>query len=102
MVSQMWGSSNYWGSVLFQGALLFCCCTDLSSSQDRILCGHEQMNSLSACSFFFFFFEFFGVFFFLGPHPRHMEVSGLRVELKLQPPSYTTATATRDLSHVCD
>ena len=31
-----------------------------------------------------------------------MEVPRLGVELELQLPAYTTATATRDLSHVCD
>ena len=36
----------------------------------------------------------------LGPHPWHMEVSRLSVELELQLPAYTTVTA--DLSHVCD
>ena len=40
--------------------------------------------------------------FFLGPHLLHMEVSGLGVKLELQLPAYTTATATRDPSHVCD
>ena len=35
---------------------------------------------------------------FLGSHPWHMEVSKLGVELELQLP----ATATWDLSHVCD
>ena len=32
----------------------------------------------------------------------HMEVSRLGVKLELQLPAYTTATATQDLSHVCD
>ena len=40
--------------------------------------------------------------FFLGPHVRHMEVPRLGVESELQMPAYATATATRDLSHVCD
>ena len=31
-----------------------------------------------------------------------MEVPKLGVELELQLPAYTTATATRDLSHICD
>ena len=39
---------------------------------------------------------------FLGPYPWHMEVPRLGVELELQLPAYTTATATPDLSHVCD
>ena len=33
-------------------------------------------------------------------HPRHMEVPGLGVELELQLPAYTTATATLDPSCV--
>ena len=41
-------------------------------------------------------------FVFLGPHPWHMEVPRLRVKLELKLPAYTTATATQDLSHVCD
>ena len=39
---------------------------------------------------------------FLGPHPWHMEVPRLRVDSELQLPASTTATATRDLSHLCD
>jgi len=38
----------------------------------------------------------------LGPHPQHMEIPRLGVELELQLPAYdATATATRDPSHVC-
>ena len=49
-------------------------------------------------------FTFYNFFFivFLGPHPRHIEVPGLRVELELQLLAYTTATATLDPSRVCD
>ena len=39
---------------------------------------------------------------FLGLHPWHMEVPMLGIQLELQPPAYTTATATPDLSWVCD
>ena len=42
------------------------------------------------------------LFFFLGLHPRLMEVPRLGVESELQLPAHTTATATRDLSRVCD
>ena len=38
----------------------------------------------------------------LGPHPWHMEVPRLGVELELQLLVYATATATPDLSHICD
>ena len=44
----------------------------------------------------------FFFFCFLGLHPRHMEVPRLGVKLELQLLAYTTATATQDLSHVCD
>ena len=50
--------------------------------------------------FFFPFLIFF--FFFLGPHPWHMEVPRLGAELELQLPACTTATARWDLSHICD
>ena len=42
------------------------------------------------------------LFFFLGPHPRHMEVPRLGVEKELQLPACTTAMATMDLSRICD
>ena len=55
--------------------------------------------SLSHCiknaSFFFFFC-------FLGPHPWHMEVPRLGVELELQLLAFATATAMPDPSHVCN
>ena len=40
--------------------------------------------------------------FFLGPHRRHIEVPRLGVQSELQLPAYTTATATRDPSRICD
>ena len=39
---------------------------------------------------------------FLGLHLWHMEVPRLGVKSELQLPAYTTATATWDLSHICD
>ena len=51
--------------------------------------GHSGENK--DCSKLFFFC-------FLGPHSWHMEVSRLGVELELQLPAYTSATATQDLS----
>ena len=39
---------------------------------------------------------------FLGPHLKHMEVPRLGVELELQLPAYTTASAMLDLSPLCD
>ena len=50
----------------------------------------------------FYFFLFFWSFCFLGPHPGHMEVPRLGVQLELQLLAYTSATATWNLSHVCD
>ena len=47
-----------------------------------------------------FFFFFFLVF--LGPHPQYMEVPRLGVESELQLLAYTTATATRDPSRICN
>ena len=45
-------------------------------------------------------YPFFGVC--LEPCPRHMEVPRLGVQLELEPLAYTTATATRDPSHIFD
>ena len=42
------------------------------------------------------------IFFFLQLHLQHMEVSRLGAELELQLLAYAIATATRDLSRVCD
>jgi len=42
------------------------------------------------------------IFFFLGPHLQRMEIPRLGIESVLQLPIYTTATATRDLSPICD
>ena len=41
-------------------------------------------------------------FCFLGPHLWHVGVPRLGAESELPLPAYTTATATPDLSHVCD
>ena len=40
--------------------------------------------------------------FFLGLHPRHMEIPRPGVKLELQLPAYTTATATPDPRRVCN
>ena len=50
--------------------------------------------SLSLSLFFFFWF--------LGLHPWRMEVPGPGVKPELQLPASTTATATPDLSRICD
>ena len=41
-------------------------------------------------------------FFFLGPHPWHVEVPRLGVEVELQSWAYGRVTAMPDLSHICD
>ena len=41
-------------------------------------------------------------FFFLGPHQQHTEVPRVGVEYELQLPAYATATATQDLSCICN
>ena len=56
---------------------------------------HPSAGLSVRCEFQDFFF------WFLGPHLQHMEVP-LGVRLELQLPAYTTATATRDLSLLCD
>ena len=48
----------------------------------------------------FFFFFFFLVL--LGPNLWHLEVPRLGTDSELQLPAYTTATATWDLSQVCN
>ena len=57
---------------------------------------------VSSCSCFLFFLFYVFFFCFLGPHLWHMERPrlGVRSELKLL--VYTTATATQDLSRICD
>ena len=47
------------------------------------------------CPFFFFFFP-------PGLYLQDVEIPRLGLKLELQLPAYATATATRDLSHVCD
>ena len=50
---------------------------------------------------FFFFLIYFYFYAFWGLYLRHMEVPRPGVELELQLPTYTTATATRDPNHIC-
>ena len=47
-------------------------------------------------------FFFFLILCFLGLRPWHMEVPRLGVQPELQLPAYTPATATPDLSRICD
>ena len=80
-------------------------CPILKNSSDSItLCLHYNniyylvrttFNQMSCYSIFFSFV-------FLGPHPQHMEVPRLGVELELLLLAYTTATAMPDSSCLCD
>ena len=60
------------------------------------------MHKLVILSRILRFFFFFLVLSFLGLHSQHMEVPRAGVQLELLPPAYTTATATQNLSYVCD
>ena len=53
------------------------------------------MNNIQILDLFYFIV-------FLGPHLQHMEVSRLGVDLELQLPAFTTATAKPDPNHACD
>jgi len=70
----------------------------------RSLCSCPYMEAESISHFksrlILFFFFFFLVF--LGPHPQHTEVPRLGVKSEPQLPTYITATASRDLSRICD
>ena len=59
---------------------------------------HNKVYISSYPILFLFFY------FVLGPHLQHMEIPRLGVKSKLQLPAYTTATATAtpDLSRVCN
>ena len=46
--------------------------------------------------------SFLSLFFFLGPHLRHMEVSRLGGELELPLPAWATARVASNLSCICD
>ena len=69
--------------------------TILSDSHHHPLCCSFPGHVSFVLKFIFLsLFFFFG---FLGPHPWHMEIPRLGVELELQPPAYTIATATWNL-----
>ena len=57
-----------------------------------------QSPALQLQRYLFFFSFLFSFFCFLGPHPQLMEVPRLVIESELWLP----ATATSDLSHICD
>ena len=61
----------------------------------KVLSLHFALRVVLDIPVFFFLF-------FLQPHPRHMDIPRLGVELELQVPAYATATAMLDLSCMCD
>ena len=63
---------------------------------DRLHRGVLRKGEATAC------FTWPFSFVFLGPHQQHMKVPRLGGKSELQLPAYATATATWDLSHVCD
>ena len=48
------------------------------------------------------YFILFLIFCFLGPHPWHMEIPRLGVQLELPLPAYATAAAMQDPSRICN
>src|SRR5512136_2400744 len=68
--------------------------------------GVSSMSSystiLSNLHVFFFVCLFVCFCYFFGPLLRHMEVPRLGVESELKPLAYARATATQDLSRVCN
>ena len=74
-----------------------------NSTENCVWLGHfvvQQKLKKHCKSTIFYFIYLFS--FCLGPLPWHMEVPRLGVESALWPPTYTRATATRDLSCLCD
>ena len=64
---------------------------------------HTETYPILPRGLFFCFVCFFYFFLlFLGLRLWHMEVPRRGVELEVQLPAYTTATATQDLSRICD
>ena len=81
---------NLYGKRIWKRMDMCLCTTDS-------LCVHlkpaQHFKSTILQSFFFCF---------LGLYPWHMEIPRLGVELELQLPAYTTATAMPDLSCICE
>ena len=65
-----------------------------------VLFGEVSRSSAHFLIGLFVLFWGFVLFCFLGPYLLHIEVPRLGVELKLKLPAY--ATATQNLSHICD
>ena len=82
------------GVRVSQGFQVGCgiCCVQVPQLGD--LSFHRALGGFLDKPFFFLFL--------LGLHLQHMEVLRLEVDLELQLPAYTIATAMPDLSCVCD
>ena len=76
-------------------------CTEMLKDQYKTIHGLcTQMDQLfTFCSLCF---SLFLIYLFLGAHLGHMDVPKLGVRWELQLPAYTTATATRDPSCICN
>ena len=70
--------------------MMLCCTAEINTTL--------QINYVSIHRVFIFCFFFF----LFRAHLQHMEVPRLGVEWELQLSAYTTATATPDLSLICD
>ena len=73
----------------------FCTLIKLFKKWTKLVHLHKRNLSSNFILFYLFFC-------FLGLHLQHMEVPRLGVELELQLPAYTIATATPALSHICN
>ena len=75
---------------------------DLKETSAQVLAINLSKEMTSFTIPFNSFLAFFVFFIFSGPHPRHLGVPRLGVQSELWPLAYTTATATPDLSRICD
>jgi len=82
-----------WQSFGFSHQAL-ACSPSCITMQFVLLCPITKCEATG--EFLFFFFSF------LGLHPRHMKDPRLGVQSERQLSAYTTATAMRDLSRVCN
>ena len=90
--SRVWENpSDSWG----HHSWVVCLLSSQVSSPGLLFCTSLCLR-LPFLAFFFFFYCL------LGLHPQHMEASRLGIELELQLPAYTTATAMPYPSFICD
>ena len=79
------------GPMLRTGPTPAAACLSPNHIQDQVRCYAVLSSSLSMTI----------IFFFLGPHLRHMEVPRLGIESEVQLPAFTAATAMPDPSRLC-